>query len=85
MLDISSRAQAIGYDPREFRRMIADLGGLETAKRLLQDRRPSDGFTTLMLKGRPDLTLETLVLEPQWQSLFTDAELGVASTWLGRR
>jgi hypothetical protein len=46
-------------------RMLGEHGGLETARRLVMSSQPSEGFTQLWLKGRLDLTVESLVLEPQ--------------------
>lgn len=84
MLDIYRRAKEIGDNPNLFRRMIADHGGLETARMLMRGQ-PSEGFTRLFLKGRPDLTVESLILEPEWRDLFTPDERRIAMARLGRR
>ena len=59
--------------------MIAKYGGVETAKRLianaLQTGNTSDGFTTLCLYGRLDLTTENSVCKPEYQSLFSPEEI----------
>jgi len=71
-----------GYWGRYFLRSVKKHGGLATAKRMLQKKlmNPSDqkGFHALIEAGRPDLSLESLVLEPQFQSLFTPSELAEA-------
>lgn len=64
--------------------MVRELGGLEAAHRLLAGERVHDGFAELFLAGRPDLTVEALVLKPEFQPLFTEAELQVARERLGR-
>ena len=50
------------YNPTRFNQMIARHGGVETAKQLissgLRTGHPSDGYTTLLLCGRLDLTME---------------------------
>ena len=70
------RAKAeVGYTPTYFLRMLSELGPLETARKLLHDPTVSDGFANLWDRGRLDLTVEALVLRPEFSSLFTDQEL----------
>ena len=53
------------YNPTYFNQMLAEIGGVATAKRLIEKAlttgNPSDGFTTLLLNGRLDLTMEDSV------------------------
>jgi hypothetical protein len=74
----------IGYNATRFLVMVKELGGLEAAHRLLAGERVHDGFAELLLAGRPDLTVEALVLKPEFQPLFSEAELRVARERLGR-
>jgi len=46
----------LGYNATRFLQMISPQGGLATAKQLLQDDRPQEGFTTLWMHHRLDLT-----------------------------
>ena len=50
------------YNPTRFHQMINNHGGVETAKRLIaqaqKNGNTSDGFTTLYLCDRLDLTME---------------------------
>lgn len=68
-----------GYNPTRFHQMMAECGAVETAKRLIDKAQktgnPSDGYTTLWLCGRLDLTMEDSVRKPEYQSLFTDGEI----------
>jgi hypothetical protein len=64
----------LGYTATRFLQMISQQGGLATARQLLQDDRPQEGFTTLWMHHRLDLTVEAHVLQPQFSSLFTEAE-----------
>ena len=76
MVSIYERAKAeVGYTPTYFLRMLSELGPLETARKLLHDPTVSDGFANLWDRGRLDLTVEALVLRPEFSSLFTDEEL----------
>jgi hypothetical protein len=67
----------LGYRPFAMLEMVDRLGGIETARRLLANP-PSDGFARLALLKRLDLAIESLVLEPRWDGLFTEAELRTA-------
>ena len=62
----------LGYNATYFLRMLSEEGGVETAKRLVATPTPSDGFTTLYERGRLDLTVEALVLKPQYAELFPE-------------
>lgn len=66
-----------GYRAGYFLRMVSEMGGLAAAKALLAPGRPThDGFTTLYLHGRLDLTVEATVLaNPEFAELFTEDEL----------
>ncbi len=68
------------YTPTEFRRMVTDLGGKEAADRLLAARNPSSGFTELYLRGKENLKLsvEFLVLQSPWRTLFTPEQRAIA-------
>lgn len=79
MVGIYDRALCeVGYKASLFLRMVSEHGGLETARRLLAQPSPSDGFTALWEAGRLDLTMEVLVLEDEFADLFTPLELRTA-------
>lgn len=79
MTDIYARAKnEAGYHATIFFRMLSDHGALETARRLLQSPAVSDGYTALYERNRLDLTVENVVLRPEFESLFTDAERDTA-------
>jgi hypothetical protein len=71
------------YNGIRFLQMIREHGGLKVAKRIIND--PSiklDGFTELFLRGGQEglkLTVEALVLDSKWKTLFTDPERKIAS------
>lgn len=50
------------YNPTRFNQMLARHGGVETAKRLIANAKKtgsvSEGFATLILCGRLDLSME---------------------------
>lgn len=73
-----------GYSPTVLRQMIDDKGGLTAAKKLLNSQGPHYGFAQLRNHGRLDLSVEALVLQPQWapgdqaERLFSEEQLAVA-------
>lgn len=66
------------YTATYFWNMVLERGGLATAKFLLATNQPSDGFTTLYLCGRLDLTVEAHVIREEFQPLFTSEEIATA-------
>lgn len=78
MLRIYYEAAMLRYYPTRFRQMVEEHGGLQAAKLLLAGDVPSSGFERLWELGRPDLTVESLVLREPWRRLFTDEELRTA-------
>jgi 5-methylcytosine-specific restriction enzyme A len=70
-----------GYKEGYFWRDLLHTGALATAQRLLRpakSQKTSPGLQKLIDSGRLDLSLESIVLNPRFHSLFTDAELGEA-------
>ena len=79
MMDIYRRAlDEAGYKATRFFQMLHDHGGLITAQILIDSPTVSDGYTALWERKRLDLTVESLVLQPEWQGLFTDEQLRIA-------
>ena len=64
----------LGYNPTRFLQMLSEYGGVQTAKRLIGKEGGSDGFTTLWEHHRLDLSVEALVLKPEYNELFTYEE-----------
>lgn len=67
-----------GYRPGDLIDMVGARGGFSAAQALLARPHISDGFTTLWEMGLPDLTVEALVLQAPWRSLFSEGELTTA-------
>lgn len=76
------------YNPTYFNQMLAEIGRVATAKRLIKKAlatgNPSDGFTTLLLKGRLDLTMEDFVCNPAYKDLFEQYEIDYCRKVLGK-
>ncbi|HXJ82511.1 MAG TPA: hypothetical protein VMS64_27970 [Candidatus Methylomirabilis sp.] len=68
-----------GYWAAYFLRAVKRHGGVAAAKRMLGTKGLSKGLATLAAKGRLDLAMETLVLKPEYRTLFTDGERTIAA------
>lgn len=66
------------YNAHEFIRMVSEDGALATTRRLLRAPHVQTGFTRLWECGRLDLSLEALILKPEYTDLFTDEERHIA-------
>lgn len=75
--DTYDQCDALGYRPTGLLQMMEQSSGIETARRLLSSP-PSEGFGRLALLGRLDLAIESLVLQPRWDGLFSEDERRIA-------
>jgi len=66
------------YNATHFLTMVTMQGGLAAAKTLLHTPYLPDGFAELWQRGRLDLTMEYMLVQPPWNSLFTENELKIA-------
>ena len=79
MQSVYTRARSeAGYNATLFLRMLSEYGPVQTAHRLLAATHVSDGLTALWEKGRLDLTVEAVVLRPEFRGLFTEEEIEIA-------
>jgi hypothetical protein len=76
--DTIVEAKRLGYNATYFQRMVAELGAVEAARRLLRAEAPADGFTRLWELGRLDLSVEAKVLRPEFAALFSADERRLA-------
>lgn len=63
------------YRPQYFLNMVNELGYYQAAKKIASDKSISDGFTKLALKQRLDLSVESLVVDPKYDRIFTSEEI----------
>jgi hypothetical protein len=79
MVRVYGRARdEAGYHAKQFLRMLTERGGLRTARLLVRATTISDGFRSLWERGRLDLTVEAIMLQPEFVALFTDEERAIA-------
>lgn len=76
-MDESTR---LGYSPKRIRKMLETSHPVEVAKRLVVSGDFQEGFKSMISMGRPNLTVESIMLDDQFASLFTPEER-VAAKW----
>jgi 5-methylcytosine-specific restriction protein A len=74
-----------GYWGHRFLQAVRRNGGLATAQRMLRPRNQQQrkGLDALLEAGHPELTVEAVLLQDRFRSLFTESELQVAADRLG--
>ncbi|WP_231584206.1 HNH endonuclease [Domibacillus indicus] len=69
----------VGYNASAFLSMLSNSDdGVTVAKQLIHTTTPTDGFIKLWQEERLDLTVESLILKAEYNSLFTDEEKKIA-------
>ena len=68
------------YWGNRYLQVVRRNGGLKTAKKMLHSKTSGQraGLDRLLKAGRPELTLEYLVLKSKYRTLFTNEEINVA-------
>ena len=74
MSGIESSKKELHYTPTYFLRMVYEHGAVQTAKMLLDNSEVQEGLMTLSILGRLDLSMEVMVLDRKYRSLFTYEE-----------
>ena len=67
-----------GYTPTYFLQMVQERGAVRATKDLLATKDPSEGLNTLWHLGKLELSVEAMVLDSRYGSLFTEEERRIA-------
>jgi len=78
MIGVYETAKKHNYNATYFKRMIDQYGGLQAAKRLLATSDIQTGLMELWSRKLLDTSMEAIVLQERFQSLFTEAEIAEA-------
>jgi 5-methylcytosine-specific restriction protein A len=72
--------EEVGYWATRFIRAVRSNGGVDQARKMLKPRTKSQraGLDALLNANRPDLTLESIVLESRFKKLFSKSERAIA-------
>ena len=73
---LTQAKEECGYNATRCMQMLTRDGGVATAKKLIgnDSSKLTDGFSKMWANGKLDLTIEYLVLKPEYESLFTEEE-----------
>ena len=84
MLSLYTRTgEAMDYWPSYFLRKVKRVGGYQVAQDLLKPApKTATGFGKLAEANRLNLSVEFMVLQPKWSTLFSDSERDVARSRL---
>ncbi|WP_411034618.1 hypothetical protein [Shinella sp. BYT-45] len=78
MMGLYDRFAALGFRPVLLRRFVLLNGGVAAARELVF-KPGTTGLERLLDAGKPELSMEALMLRPEYRGLFSDAELKEAS------
>jgi hypothetical protein len=78
MIGVFENAKNHDYFANYFKQMIDGLGGLEAAKRLIGKPEIQEGLKKLWKLKLLDKSMEALVIQERFRSLFTEAEIDEA-------
>ena len=78
-------AKNAGYYPSYFSQMLSKYSGVQTAKRLLSSSKTQEGLDKLWELGLLSESMEAVVMQECFKSLFTDEERGEALKRLQER
>ena len=88
--DLYQKWGALGFWSKRFHQKVSPgrkryIGGVAAVRGVLTSR--TDGFSFLKECGRLDISVENLILEPEWSDLFneTDRELALKRLNLARK
>lgn len=70
----------LGYNPTDFESMLATSSAVALAERFVTSGDIQSGLKRVVSLGRPDLSIESLMLEPPFQPLFHQ-QLLAAARW----
>lgn len=77
--DALAQCYALGYTPHRFEQMLKEHGGVGLARKLVISGELQGGLNSLKKLGRLDLSVERIMLDPAFVSLFTKAERDAAA------
>jgi hypothetical protein len=62
------------FTPTVLIKMINDHGAVEAVKRLINNLKPSSGYTKLWELKALNLSMEAIILEEEWKAIFSEDE-----------
>lgn len=78
IMDAVRQCHDLGYNASRFEQMLRNYGVLNTVKRLVVTGDPQKGLARLKELNRLDLAVESIMLNTEFSSLFSEKELAAA-------
>ena len=78
MLEVYETACGLGYPATRFKQMVEQYGGLQAAQRLLSKGEFQSGLIWLWAHSALDVSMEALVLQARFRSLFSAEQIAEA-------
>jgi hypothetical protein len=78
LYDAIRESISLGYSPARIETMLKNYGGVKLAKRLVVSGEIQSGIKTIKAMGHPELSIESIMLEPKFSSLFSEGERAAA-------
>lgn len=72
------------YTPTIFINMINEHGVVEAIRRLINNPKPSSGYTKLYELKALNLSMEAIILEENWNNIFSEEEKSKAKKRLNQ-
>lgn len=76
--DAIAKTRELGYNPQRFANKVDTTDSVHLARTYVSTAELHDGFKEVISMGRSDLTMEAIMLEPQFAPLFSPQELAAA-------
>lgn len=70
--------RSLGYPPSIWQDLVVSKGAVQASKDLVVASKVQPGFKKLIKMGRPDLTVEFLVMQPEYRPLFEEKHIQAA-------
>lgn len=74
------KTRELGYNPQRFANLLETTDAVHLAHQYVATSELHDGFVQVIGLGHPELTMESIMLEPQFSALFS-APVRAAAQW----
>ncbi|MFO7167607.1 MAG: hypothetical protein DIU80_006220 [Chloroflexota bacterium] len=74
LLDSYQELATLGYQAKDVLQMVQEIGAVYAARKLVKRARYREDFMRLWELGRLELSVEALVLRPEYRTLFNSDE-----------
>jgi uncharacterized protein YktB (UPF0637 family) len=73
-----AKCRELGYNPNDFQQMLDSSNAVTLAQKLVTSGNIQSGLKKLSSLGKPELSIESIMLEPEFHPLFSQQILAAA-------